>query len=389
MTDEVLAGKELHPIKALMIDPSLLTPDTQLYLRPIWFAESPVGLDGQTARMGGGLIWFQGYEVTARTGEIVQRSRVAVADFNDWCAYLVEPLAIRARMLAANISAIRPPLALGQRMIRFDMPQVMGILNMTPDSFSDGGKHIDDPVAAADAGFTMMEKGAAIIDVGGESTRPGAARLWEGDEIKRVVPVIERLAASGTPISIDTRKAAVMEAALAAGAGLVNDVSALLHDPRAMEVVAAAGCPVVLMHASAVGDNPHDNPVYHDVVTDVFDWLEKRVVACEAAGIARDKIIVDPGIGFGKSLADNLAIMNRLALYQGLGVPLLLGVSRKRMIGALSNEAPAGARLGGSLTLALRGIDAGAQMVRVHDVPETVQMAHVWRGLRDAALVTG
>ncbi len=372
-----------------MIDPSLLEPDTKLYLRPIWFAESPVGLDGRTARMGGGLIWFQGYEVTARKGAVIQRDRIAVADFDSWISYLAEPLAQRALQIAANIGAIRTPLALGQRMIRFDVPQVMGILNMTPDSFSDGGKHIGDPAAAADSGFTMMTQGAAIIDVGGESTRPGADKVWEGDEIARVVPVIERLTASGTPISIDTRKAAVMEAALAAGAGLVNDVSALLHDPRSVEVVAKAGCPVVLMHAPSIGDNPHDNPVYQDVVTDVYDWLEARIDACVAAGIAREKIMIDPGVGFGKMLQGDLAIMNRLAIYQGLGVPLLLGVSRKRVIGALSNEVPAMERLAGSLALAMRGIQAGAQMVRVHDVPETVQMVHVWRGLRDAALVSG
>lgn len=372
-----------------MIDPSLLEPDTKLYLRPIWFAESPVGLDGRTARMGGGLIWFQGYEVLARLGAVVQRDRVSIADFADWCSYLVEPLARRAEQLAANIGAIRAPLALGARMIRFDVPQVMGILNMTPDSFSDGGKHSGDAAAASDSGFAMMTQGAAIVDVGGESTRPGADKVWEGDEIARVIPVIERLAASGTPVSIDTRKAAVMEAALAAGAGLVNDVSALLHDPRSMEVVANAGCPVVLMHAPATGDNPHENPVYQDVVIDIYDWLKERIAACEAAGIAREKILIDPGIGFGKSLQDNLAILNRLAIYQGLGVPLLLGVSRKRLIGALSNEAPVAQRLGGSLALAMRGIQAGAQMLRVHDVPETVQMVHVWRGLRDAALVSG
>lgn len=372
-----------------MIDPSLLTPDTKLYLRPIWFAESPVGLDGQTARMGNSLIWFQGYEITARTQDSLQRDRISVADFDGWCSALTEPLAHRARQIAANISAIRPPLALGQRVIRFDVPQVMGIVNATPDSFSDGGKYAGDPARAADQGFTMMEQGAAIVDVGGESTRPGADTVWEGDEIARVVPVIERLAASGTPISIDTRKAAVMEAALGAGAHLVNDVSALLHDPRSMEIVAQAGCPVVLMHASSVGENPHDNPFYQDVVTDVYDWLEERVAACEAAGISRDKIMIDPGVGFGKGLQGDLAIMNRLALYQGLGLPLLLGVSRKRVIGALSNEAAADKRLGGSLALAQRGIEAGAQMVRVHDVPETVQMMHVWRGLRDAALVSG
>lgn len=372
-----------------MIEPTRLAPDTRLYLRPIWFAESPVGLDGQTARLGSGLIWFQGYEVTARTADGLLRDRIPVAAFAGWCVGLAEPLAERARTLAANIAAIRPPIAMGQRMIRFDLPQVMGILNRTPDSFSDGGKHMGDVEAVVDAGFAMATRGASIIDVGGESTRPGAEPVWEGDEIKRVVPVIEKLAASGTPVSIDTRNAATMEAALAAGAHLVNDVSGLLHDPRSLEVVAAAGCPVALMHAPAVGADPHENGRYRDVVTEVYDWLEERVSVCLAAGIAREKIIVDPGLGFGKSLQDNLAIMNRLALYQGLGFPLLLGVSRKRMIGALSGEAPVDQRLAGSLALAQKGVEAGAQILRVHDVPETVQMVHVWRGLRDAALVSG
>ncbi len=372
-----------------MIDPASLAPEARLYLRPIWFAESPVGLDGETARLGGGLLWFQGYEIIARSGASIERDRVAVSDFSGWCGRLCEPLAQRAAALAANISTIRPPVALRDRMIRFEVPQVMGILNMTPDSFSDGGKFLDDAQAAADAGFGMTTAGAAIVDVGGESTRPGADKVWEGDEIKRVVPVIEKLAASGVPVSIDTRKAAVMEAALSAGAALVNDISGLTHDPRGLEVVAQSGCPVILMHSPSAGDDPHDNPVYEDAVTDIFDWLEARIAACEVAGIARDKIVVDPGIGFGKPLAVNLAILNRLSLYQGLGVPVLLGASRKRIIGALSNEAPANARLGGSLALVMRGLESGAQMLRVHDVPETVQAVHVWRGLRDAALMSG
>lgn len=372
-----------------MIDPSLLTADTRLYLRPIWFAESPVGQDGQTARMGGGLIWFQGYEITARTGATIQRHRVSIVDFEDWCAHLIAPLVERAGRIAANIGAIRPPIALKDRMIRFDVPQVMGIMNMTPDSFSDGGRLMDDPQAAADAGFAMAAAGAAIIDVGGESTRPRADKVWEGDEIARVVPVIERLAAAGVPVSVDTRKAAVMEAALAAGAAMVNDVSALSHDPRSLDVVARAGCPVVLMHSPSSGDDPHEGGEYQDVVLDIYDALEARIAACADAGIAREAIIVDPGLGFGKSLGHNLAIMNRLALFQGLGVPVLLGASRKRMIGALSNEASTDRRLGGSLALAMRGLEQGAQMLRVHDVPESVQAVHVWRGLRDAALMAG
>lgn len=373
-----------------MIDPASLSSSARLYLRPIWFAESPVGLDGQTARLGNGLIWFQGYEVSVIDGGgPVVRERVPVADFPDWLACLPDRLAERATQIAANITAIRPPVSIGQRVIRFDVPQVMGILNMTPDSFSDGGKHMDDPHAAADAGFAMGAAGAAIIDVGGESTRPGADPVWEGDEIARIVPVIERLVAAGVPVSVDTRKATVMEAAISAGAGVINDVSALLHDPRSMEVVAATTCPVILMHAASVGEDPHANPIYGDVVCDIFDWLEARIAACAAAGIGRERIIVDPGLGFGKSLAETLAILNRLAIYQGLGVPVLLGASRKRMIGALSNEAPTAARLAGSLALGYRAVELGAQMLRVHDVPETVQALHVWRGLRDAALVSG
>ncbi len=369
--------------------PAQIPADARLTLRPVGFVDSPVDLDGRTARIGSGLLWFQAYEVVAvRDGVRAFRDMVSVVDFAVWAAQLPDPLAERATTLAARIAAPRPPLHLGERIVRLDVPQVMGILNLTPDSFSDGGKHAGDPQAAADAGFAMAAAGAAIVDVGGESTRPGADRIWEGDEIARVVPVIERLAASGVPVSIDTRKAAVMEAALGAGAAIVNDISALLHDPRSMDVVAGAGCPVILMHAPSTGDDPHENSGgYGDVVTDVFDWLEARITACEVAGIDRARIMVDPGLGFGKSLTDNLALVNRLAVFAGLGVPLLFGGSRKRMIGALSNEAPAVLRLGGSVALAVRATDLGAQMVRVHDVPETVQALHVWRGLRDAALV--
>ncbi len=237
-----------------------------------------------------------------------------------------------------------------------------------------------DPVASA---------GAALIDLGGESTKPGAATVWEGDEIARVVPVAERLAAAGVAVSVDTRKATVMEAALAVGAHIVNDVAALSYDRQALAVVAAAGCPVVLMHSPAPAQGPHGGNGYADPLLDVFDWLEARIEAVAAGGVDRAKIVVDPGIGFGKALADNLALVNGLALFHGLGCPVLLGASRKRIIGALSNEAPADQRLGGSVALALAGVERGAQLVRVHDVVETVQAIRVWRGLRDAALVAG
>ncbi|MCW2388122.1 dihydropteroate synthase [Sphingobium sp. B11D3B] len=372
-------------------------PDARLYLRPIWFIDTPVGLEThEFRRLAGGLIWFQGLEVRWAGAEgAAGKAIVPVAMFEDWQSRLSDAQAERIATQMQGLTAPRAPLTLGERVIRFDTPQVMGILNMTPDSFSDGGKLIGDAGRAADAGFAMQLAGASIIDVGGESTRPGAATVWEGDEIARTVPVIERLAKSGIMVSIDTRKAAVMEAALAAGAGIVNDVTGLTHDPRGLEVVAKAGCPVILMHSPSAGDDPHGGAVKYKagavagptVDMAVFDWLEARIAACLDAGIARSKIILDPGVGFGKALQDDTRIINNLAMYQALGVPLLFGASRKRIVGALTDGAPVEQRLGGSVALAQVAIGQGAQIVRVHDVQESVQAARVWRGLRDAALV--
>jgi dihydropteroate synthase len=210
--------------------------------------------------------------------------------------------------------------------------------------------------------------------------------VWAGDEVERVVPVIRQLASGGAAVSIDTRKAEVMSAALGAGARLVNDVSALTFDPRSAEVVAASGAPVVLMHHQGDPETMQDAPRYDDVLVEVYLWLEERVAAAEAAGIARSKILVDPGFGFGKTVAHNLELMNGLALLHGLGCPIVLGASRKRTIGALSDEAPAGQRLGGSIALAVKAGEQGAQLIRVHDVFETVQALKIWRGLRDQAL---
>ncbi|KQM98822.1 dihydropteroate synthase [Sphingomonas sp. Leaf25] len=358
-----------------------------LYLRPVRFVDSPIGLpDGSVSRLAGGMLWFAAYEARWRDG---RRAVVAIADLAAWIETLPSAEAERARRIHARVTAPRPPLRLGERVIRFDQPQVMGILNVTPDSFSDGGAHVGDPAGAAAAGVAMAAAGAALIDLGGESTKPGAATVWEGDEIARVVPVATRLAAAGVAVSVDTRKAAVMAAALDAGAGIVNDVAALAFDPQALPLVVARGCPVVLMHSPAPTQGPHGGKGYADPLLDVFDWLEARIDAVVAAGVSRERIVVDPGIGFGKALADNLALVNGLALFHGLGCPVLLGASRKRIIGALSNEAPADQRLGGSVALALAGVERGAQIVRVHDVAETVQAIRVWRGLRDAALVAG
>ena len=344
-------------------------------LRPTGFVDSPFGHDGKVARLAGGLNWFTQVELIHPDGA---RELLPVEG--------IEPrLDERMAVDWQRLTAPRPPLQLGERTVRLDQPQVMGIINVTPDSFSDGGSY-SDANAAAFAGADMAAAGAAILDVGGESTRPGSKAVWEGDEVERVLPVVERLVRGGNAVSIDTRKAAVAEAALGAGAHLVNDVSALTFDRRMASVVAASGAPVILMHHLGDPQTMQDDPRYGDVLVEVFRWLEERISAAEEAGIDRSRILVDPGFGFGKTVAHNLALMNGLALLHGLGCPIVLGASRKRTIGALSSEAAADQRLAGSLAFALKAAEQGAQIIRVHDVPETVQALRVWRGMKDEGL---
>ncbi len=352
------------------------------YLRPSAFIDSPIGFDGAAQRLAGGLSWFSAVEVIEREGAGIAKRLVPVAEMERE----LDRLGAAAQLQWERLTARRDPLKVGARTIPLDQPQVMGIVNVTPDSFSDGGAHADADAAVA-AGHAMTGAGAAIVDVGGESTRPGAQPVFEGDEEQRVGPVVRQLAAAGMAVSIDTRKAGIASTALQSGAGLVNDVSALTFDPRMAEVVARASCPVVLMHHQGSPETMQHAPRYEGPVTlAVYDWLEERIAAAEGAGIERSRIVVDPGIGFGKNVQHNLELMNNLALLHGLGCPVMLGASRKRTIGAISNEAPADQRLAGSLALALKAAEQGAQIVRVHDVFETVQALRVWRGLRDAAL---
>jgi dihydropteroate synthase len=348
-------------------------------LRPTGFVDSPFGYDGQVARLAGGLNWFAAVELL--TVEDGRRTQMKLVSVEELTSRLDHDL---SRQWDA-LTGLRAPLKLGERTVRLDQPQVMGILNVTPDSFSDGGQ-FDAPADATSAGFAMAEAGAAIVDVGGESTRPGASVVWERDEIERIDAVIRQLASGGTAVSVDTRKADVMTAAIAAGARMINDVSALTFDQRSAETAAAARVPLVLMHHQGAPETMQANPRYDDVVVEVYEWLEERIAAAEAAGIDRAMILVDVGFGFGKTVAHNLELMNSLALFHSLGCPLVLGASRKRTIGALANEAPADQRLGGSLAFALKAVEQGAHIVRVHDVPETVQALRVWRGLRDQAL---
>ncbi len=364
---------------------------SRIYIRPITFAPGPQSVEGDAVPLAGGMIYAREFAVIMREGgQTVSRELATPATMGEVLSALPGELAAAGGEQWTNLRLRHPPLECGARTVRIDQPQVMGILNVTPASFSDGGDFLDDPEAGKAHACAMLEAGAAIIDIGGESTRPGAAATWEGDEKDRVLPAVEYCAAMGAAISVDTRRAGVLEAALAAGAHIANDVSALRHDPRSVELAARAGCPVILMHApgkqGGEGEDLHADGDYENVVFDVFDWLAARRDEAVARGISRANIILDPGIGFGKSLAENLALINALPLFHALGQPLLLGGSRKRMVGALSNEAEVEKRLGGSVALAIAGMNAGVQLLRVHDVFETVQARNVWRGLRDAAL---
>ena len=263
--------------------------------------------------------------------------------------------------------------------LTLDRVRLMGIVNVTPDSFSDGGETLATYAAVA-RGLQMLEEGADIIDVGGESTRPGANPVAVSEELARVVPVVRALAAAGALVSIDTRHPEVMRAAIAAGAGIVNDITAL-RGAGATALVAEAGVAVVLMHMQGEPRTMQADPHYADAAAEVRDWLGARAAACVAAGIPADRIAIDPGIGFGKSLVHNLAILRDLGRYRDLPHALLLGVSRKSFLAALDRAVPAKQRLGGSLAAALACVSGGAHILRVHDVGETRQALAVQQAL--------
>jgi dihydropteroate synthase len=332
------------------------------YFRPIAMtdaARTPGALP-----LAGGRCWFDRAEHLTRAGS---RGLVAAADL---------PADVRARLTAP-----RTPIA----GLSLGTPRLMGILNVTPDSFSDGGRFAGLDTALAHAA-AMAEAGADILDIGGESTRPGAADVTEAEEIARTAPVIAALVSGGitAPISIDTRKATVARAALDAGAAMVNDVAALTYDPALGVLVAGRDVPVCLMHARGTPATMQDDPRYDDVLLDVYDWLGQRIAAAEALGIARDRIVVDPGIGFGKTAAHNLALIRGLSLFHGLGVPVLLGASRKRFIGSYGGGAAAtraDLRGPGTVAVTLAGAAQGVQIHRVHDIVETKQALRLWQAV--------
>ncbi|MFW8594978.1 dihydropteroate synthase [Cribrihabitans neustonicus] len=311
--------------------------------------------------LAGGSLWFTQVEVLSRDAPPRR-----------------QPAGLLPELERRRLSARRATIA-GLDMTQ---PQVMGILNVTPDSFSDGGRHAG-VEAARDAALRMAAEGASIIDVGGESTRPGALEVDEAEEIARTAPVIAAIrAASSVPVSIDTRKATVGLEALEAGADLLNDVSGFTFDAALAPLAAQASVPVCVMHAQGDPATMQDNPQYGNVLLDVYDYLSDQVDRLEATGVVREQIVIDPGIGFGKTLEHNLTLLRNISLFHALGCPVLLGVSRKGFIGTLGNAPKAEDRTPGSIAVGLAAVSQGVQFLRVHDVAETVQALRLWQAVR-------
>lgn len=330
-----------------------------VYFRPL--IQSGASRPDDAVPLAGGPLWFTHAE-RLRRGEA---ARIVPAD--------ELPDDLRTRLCAPRARVA------GMGM---DAPRIMGIVNVTPDSFSDGGKHFD-PEVATGAALAMVQAGADILDIGGESTRPGARLIPDEEETARTAPVIAAIrAASPVPISVDTRKSAVARAALKAGASLVNDVSGFTYDPALGDLCTESGVPVCVMHAQGDPATMQHNPQYDDVLLVVYEFLEQQVAELERIGIPRSQIIVDPGIGFGKNLDHNLALLRGIGLFHGLGCAILLGVSRKKFIGTIGGEPRADARAPGSIAVGLAALAQGVQILRVHDVAETAQAVRLWQAAR-------
>lgn len=332
---------------------------SRLYYRPIAQTD-PVRPMGAMP-LAGGWCWFDRVEVLTRAGS----------------EGLIGADEVPGEVLA-KLNGLRVALA----GMTFNQPRLMGVLNVTPDSFSDGGRFAGGEAALAQA--RHLAQTSDILDIGGESTRPGAAEVTVEEEIRRTAPLIAALRSGGValPISIDTRKAEVARAAVGAGASLINDVAAMTHDPALGRLAYETGLPLCLMHAQGTPATMQSDPQYDDVALDVYDFLEERLTAAEALGIPRTRLIADPGIGFGKTIEHNLTLLRGLSLFHGLGVPLLLGASRKRFIGTIADEPQADRRGPGTIAVTLAAVAQGVQIHRVHDTQETRQALSLWQAVQ-------
>ncbi len=352
------------PVIGLPQLPKFVHPTNRLYLKP---RAIPAGTGSNRADRRA--------HVLIRSREHVDVVEASLDEIGNWIARVGsdahDKFAARVRRLCGSFAG---------KSVDCGPVGVMGVINVTPDSFSDGGRY-ESPQQAVSLAGEMVENGVDVLDIGGESTRPGAQPVPLQEELDRVIPAVEAIRDLDTPISIDTRKSTVMGAALDAGATIVNDVTALEYDCCSLQTVRDAGCRVILMHSGGDPRTMQNAPVYDHASLDVFDYLEKRISLCLRAGIRIENIAVDPGIGFGKTVSHNLVLLRDLALFTTLGTAVVVGASRKRFIGTLSGVDHPDRRLSGSVAVALAAAASGASMVRVHDVAETVQALRVWHSI--------
>ena len=354
----------------------------RLYLRPVGLLRGDAAVraldGGQARRLAGGVVAFSACEAVTRSADGATIAWVPVAELDRWQDSLDAASRARVVLVIERLTSPRAPLA----GVALDSPQLMGVVNVTPDSFSDGGA-LETSDHAIAHGRSLAAAGAAIIDIGGESTRTGAAPITPAEEQDRVLSVVRGLAASGHTVSIDTRNPTTMTAAADAGATLINDVTALTHSADSERCASESGLAVILMHSAGDPKVMQDDPVYDHAALDIYDRLEERIIACESIGLRRDRIAVDPGIGFGKTVAHNLRLIAWTSLLHGLGCAVVIGVSRKNTISRVAGgmaEDPRH-RVPGSLALAQAAWDQGAQILRVHDVAETAQALSLWNAL--------
>ena len=359
-----------------------LSGKTTLYARPInmgFAARSRMGIgQSQAARLADSNATFQSIEVILRDDKSIVAFNSTVDDAREWA--LEDGCLDKLDKIVLGLTSRRKAI----NGIGFSSPLLMGVVNVTPDSFYDGGRHLDIDAAISHP-HSLIAAGADIIDVGGESSRPGSSSISDSEELDRVLPVIENVVGFGKPVSIDTKKSSVMMAAVAAGASIINDISSLSQDRKSLEVAVRLGVPIILMHMQGQPVDMQNKPYYDCAPLDVYDYLEERVQSCLKAGISSSNLLVDPGVGFGKSKHHNRFILNRLSLFHGLGVPIALGASRKSIIAELSSGEQAEDRLPGSLAIALWALSQGVQILRVHDVTETRQAIKIYQAVVDEA----
>ncbi|MDA9619968.1 dihydropteroate synthase [Alphaproteobacteria bacterium] len=338
----------------------------------------PIHSDRVFKNLTGGNIYFAAVRIISCTKQGLEEKIVSILDLDNFLKKKSTAVAEKIKTILNNIESPREALILNNgSVIGWKKPVIQGVLNVTPDSFSDGGQYSDIELARPHA-HEMISAGADIIDIGGETTKPGAQSVSIKSEKDRVLPVIMNLATLNFPLSIDSRNAEVMNDAIQNGAHIINDVSALGHDLRSIGVVKREDVPIILMHAQGVPEIMQNNPQYSHILLDIYDYLESRIKMCIDAGIDKNKIIADPGIGFGKTVDHNLEILNGLSIFHGLGVPLLVGTSRKSFIGKITGEKVAENRVSGSIAAMLLCLEQGVQIVRVHDVEQATQAISVW-----------